>query len=275
MKNKRDTKKFLIGTIMILVIFSSFVMPVNSISEIGNDENHPDMFLSGKLTIAPEMIDLGALKEGDTKTISFEISNTGIEETLTIAGNAIPTPPIVSDIKDQNILSGETFDLINLNEHISDEDTATEDMTWSVSNCEHISIDITDNTATIKYPADWNGSETVTFTATDPTGLSDSDTATFTITPKEEQEDDEQQDDTTEDNEQDDTEDEEEQDSDNEEDEEQEENDDEEEQQDDETEEDDTDENLVTQIRNLIQMLKDREITLKEFMQKIISLVAI
>ena len=37
--------------------------------------------------------------------------------------------------------------------------------------------------ATITTPnADWNGSETITFTATDPGALSDSNAATFTVT---------------------------------------------------------------------------------------------
>jgi len=34
---------------------------------------------------------------------------------------------------------------------------------------------------TIRVPAGWTGSETITFTATDPTGLSDSDPATYTV----------------------------------------------------------------------------------------------
>ena len=45
-----------------------------------------------------------------------------------------------------------------------------------------VSIDI-NRVATISAPdADWNGSETITFTATDPGALFDSDPATFTLT---------------------------------------------------------------------------------------------
>ncbi|HEY93672.1 MAG TPA: hypothetical protein G4O15_01880, partial [Dehalococcoidia bacterium] len=57
------------------------------------------------------------------------------------------------------------------------------DISWSYSGNSELTVDITDRVATITAPsADWNGSETITFTATDTGLLTDSDDATFTVT---------------------------------------------------------------------------------------------
>jgi len=42
-------------------------------------------------------------------------------------------------------------------------------------------VDITDRVATVTYPVDWTGSETITFNATDTGGLFDTDDAMFTV----------------------------------------------------------------------------------------------
>ena len=55
-------------------------------------------------------------------------------------------------------------------------------MTWTYIGNTDLIVDITARVATITMPSvDWNGSETITFRATDPGALFDEDAATFTV----------------------------------------------------------------------------------------------
>ncbi len=105
------------------------------------------------------------------------------EDQATFTVNAAPNdPPVVSDIPDQSILAGETFATIALNDFVSDPDNLDEELTWTFSGNTMLGVDISvDNIATITYPGGFLGAETITFTATDPGALFDSDAATFTV----------------------------------------------------------------------------------------------
>jgi hypothetical protein len=99
------------------------------------------------------------------------------------AGSEENAPPVVSDIPNQTIAQGGTFATINLDDYVSDLDNTDAEMTWTYAGNTELSVDITDRVATITTPdAEWIGSETITFTATDPGALDDSDDATFTVT---------------------------------------------------------------------------------------------
>ncbi len=89
----------------------------------------------------------------------------------------------MGNIPNQEIAEGEAFADITLDDYVDDADNADSEISWSASSTTHISVTITDRVAriTVNDP-EWNGSETVTFTAEDPGGLSDSDEATFTVT---------------------------------------------------------------------------------------------
>ncbi len=97
----------------------------------------------------------------------------------------LPEPPVISDIPDQTIAEGDTFIQIALDNYVTDPDTPDEDLVWTYSGNSQLSISINvSRQAGIAIPhPNWNGSETVTFRATDPTGLFDTDNATFTVTP--------------------------------------------------------------------------------------------
>ena len=90
--------------------------------------------------------------------------------------------PVVSDIPDQCVLAGESFATINLDDYVQDGDNDDSEISWTTSGDLTVTIDA-NRVATITYPAGWTGSETITFTATDPDGQSDSDDATFTVDP--------------------------------------------------------------------------------------------
>ncbi len=91
--------------------------------------------------------------------------------------------PVVTDIPDQAIVEGSTFTTITLDDFVSDVDNTDAEMTWTYSGNSQLTVSIVSRVATITIPnADWNGAETITFTATDPGSLSDSDPALFTVT---------------------------------------------------------------------------------------------
>lgn len=91
--------------------------------------------------------------------------------------------PIVSDIPNQTIVTGNSFTTIHLDNYVQDPDNADSEITWSYSGNTNLIVNINSNRlATIQYLSGWMGSETITFTATDPHGCSDSDSAIFAVT---------------------------------------------------------------------------------------------
>jgi hypothetical protein len=104
------------------------------------------------------------------------------EDAATFTVTAVNDTPVVADIPDQNIAEGESFAVINLDDYVSDVDDPDSDMVWTYSGNIELIVDIIDRVATISTPdVDWNGSEIITFRATDPGTLFDEDAATFTV----------------------------------------------------------------------------------------------
>ena len=96
-----------------------------------------------------------------------------------LAALALAQPPLVTPIPSQNVLIPGLFAQIQLDDFVTDPDHADSEITWSVAGQTALSVSITNRVATITYPAATELSETLTFTATDPDGLSASTTATF------------------------------------------------------------------------------------------------
>ncbi len=93
-------------------------------------------------------------------------------------------PPIVSDITDQEIAEGSAFAAINLDDFVSDYDDADESLIWTVQGDNNVTVNVLNRVVQIT-PDDpeWNGSDTLIFTATDADGATDKDTSIFTIKP--------------------------------------------------------------------------------------------
>lgn len=92
-------------------------------------------------------------------------------------------PPVVSDIPDQEIDKGETFQNIDLNAYVFDDITPDTLLTWTVSGEDYVTVTILDSnqaSITINDP-NWTGSDTVLFVCTDQGGKSDSDSVVFTV----------------------------------------------------------------------------------------------
>lgn len=92
-------------------------------------------------------------------------------------------PPIVSDIPDQSIAEGAGFTTISLDAYVMDLDHTDAELIWSYTGTSELTVSIdAARIATISIPdADWNGSETITFRATDPNALYGEDAANFTV----------------------------------------------------------------------------------------------
>ncbi len=117
-----------------------------------------------------------------SETITFTATDPGGLSDNTSSVFNVNGAPVVSDIPDQAISEGQNFTQINLNTYVADPNNNDDEISWAYSGNVELTIDIdASNQATIGFPANWSGSETVTFTATDPGGLSDSDPATFSL----------------------------------------------------------------------------------------------
>ena len=88
----------------------------------------------------------------------------------------------VSNIPGQTISLGESFAPITLDDYVSHDVYADEEITWAASG--NVGLDVTigtDRVATVTAFEGWTGSEVVTFEATSPDSQVDSDDATFTV----------------------------------------------------------------------------------------------
>ncbi|MGY6510497.1 tandem-95 repeat protein [Vibrio parahaemolyticus] len=106
------------------------------------------------------------------------------QATVNVTVNAVNDTPVVeSNLADQTLAEDFTPYTIELNTAFSDVDNVDGELTFSVSGNSNVLVSIENGIATISPTADWNGSETLTFTATDPSGESISQTVNFTVAP--------------------------------------------------------------------------------------------
>jgi|GEM_PF-3391861 len=125
-----------------------------------------------------------------TESITFRATDPApgllfAETSASFTVSAVNDAPVVSAIADQNIAEGAGFATINLDDYVSDPDNTDAQMTWTYSGNTDLAVSIDINrVATISVPdEDWNGSETITFRATDPAPglLFDETAASFTV----------------------------------------------------------------------------------------------
>lgn len=91
-------------------------------------------------------------------------------------------PPVLTRIPEQTILENESFLNVNLDDYVSDPDNSDDQLSWRFRGNQKLSVTINNRILQIAVAdSEWAGSESVTFIATDPEGLKDSTTTTFTI----------------------------------------------------------------------------------------------
>ncbi|HHF2870976.1 TPA: tandem-95 repeat protein [Vibrio diabolicus] len=136
--------------------------------------------IDGKLVFTP-----AENFNGDAE-ITYTVTDGSLtdEATVKVTVNELnDTPVIERSIADQTLAEDFTPYTIDLNTAFSDVDNADGELTFSVSGNSNIQVAIVNGIATITPTADWNGSEILTFTATDPSGESVSQTVNFTVAP--------------------------------------------------------------------------------------------
>ncbi|HAS6834739.1 TPA: tandem-95 repeat protein, partial [Vibrio parahaemolyticus] len=136
--------------------------------------------VNGKLVFTP-----AENFHGDAE-ITYTVSDGALTDqaTVKVTVNAVNDTPVVeSNIADQALAEDFTPYAIDLNTAFSDVDNVDGELTFSVSGNSNIQVAIVNGIATITPTADWNGSEILTFIATDPSGESVSQTVNFTVTP--------------------------------------------------------------------------------------------
>ncbi|MCR9367346.1 tandem-95 repeat protein [Vibrio antiquarius] len=107
--------------------------------------------------------------------------NPTVSDSDSLIVNRVNDAPIVENaIEDQVLAEDFATYTIDLNNAFKDSDSV---LSFSVSGNSNVLVSIENGIATISPTADWNGSETLTFTATDPSGESISQTVDFTVAP--------------------------------------------------------------------------------------------
>lgn len=172
------------GDTMYEISIDSVTNPSHGNAIIKGDkvEYTPDLGYSGPDSFNYTILAVRDLLENDQRTSTA---------TVFVNVSGVNDPPVVGDISDQTITMGDSFDLIFLDDYVSDLDDIDDDIVWSFSGNSVLNVTILgtgagDPPSNVRFaqitaPDGWIGNETITFTATDSGGLSDSDTATFTV----------------------------------------------------------------------------------------------
>ncbi|HGZ7364376.1 TPA: tandem-95 repeat protein, partial [Vibrio parahaemolyticus] len=111
-------------------------------------------------------------------SVSDGVNPTANDSDSLIVNRVNDAPTVENAIADQELSEDFATYTIDLNDAFKDSDSA---LNFSVSGSSNVLVSIENGIATISPTADWNGSETLTFTATDPSGESVSQTVNFTV----------------------------------------------------------------------------------------------
>ncbi len=126
-----------------------------------------------------------AADQNGAADITVRATDTGgqfVETTFTVTVNPVnDAPTIAAAIADQNLAEDFASYTIDLNAAFDDVETTDANLVYGVSGNTNINVSITAGIATITPSADWNGSETLTFSATDTGGLSVSQNVVFAV----------------------------------------------------------------------------------------------
>ncbi|MDR1760004.1 MAG: tandem-95 repeat protein [Fibrobacter sp.] len=147
----------------------------------GNKDLKVNLDKSGTASVtAPNALWNGS--EKITFTVTDPESATA-KKTVTFTAKSVNDVPVMKDIKEQTIKEKGTFQTIALDNFVEDPDHEKSKLKWEVAGNRNLKVTIdARHVATVSAPDKfWHGSETLTFTVTDPEGAKDSRTAAFTV----------------------------------------------------------------------------------------------
>jgi hypothetical protein len=149
------------------------ISDINNFIAANNVTYTPAANANGSVTLTVQTSDQGNTGSGGALTDSDSV-------TLDItAVNDNPTVEAV--IATQNLSEDFTSYTLDLKAAFADVETTDANLSYSVSGDSNINVSINSGVATISSTAHWNGSETLTFTATDAGGLSVSQDVDFNV----------------------------------------------------------------------------------------------
>ncbi len=119
----------------------------------------------------------------ETFTITVTDPEKGKASTkVTFTVNSINDLPVMRKIASQKIKEGQQFNVFNMKDLVEDVDHAFNKLKFNISGNNSLKFKISGGKVSIKSPnKDWFGTETVTFSVTDPEGASVSQTAIFSV----------------------------------------------------------------------------------------------
>ncbi|NQV09453.1 putative Ig domain-containing protein, partial [Candidatus Woesearchaeota archaeon] len=135
---------------------------------------------NGVIEWTPSQDDIG----GHPINISVTDGDLYNYQTYTLTVNSFNDGPVISYIPDV-IFDEDESDNIDLDDYVEDPDNTDSEITWEYFGNININIEVDDIThvATFTTEQDWNGEETLTFTATDLGGMNDSVNTTVIVMP--------------------------------------------------------------------------------------------
>jgi murein DD-endopeptidase MepM/ murein hydrolase activator NlpD len=136
-----------------------------------NGQSYAEIETTKLMTAGLHDIKVEFLEWGGSAAVEFE---------WTYSGQPTNSAPVVTQIPGQTINQGQTFSTINLSNFVTDPD-AGDVITWTKSGNTNLTVDITNNVATITAPSGFTGTENITFKATDAGGLFAESTAAFVV----------------------------------------------------------------------------------------------
>ena len=152
-----------------------------NIEVTGNKDLKVDISKDGKATVkAPSKMWNG------TEKLTFVVTDpegAAAKAMVTFTVKSINDPPIMKDIANQTIKEKGQFKPIELDNFVDDLDHAKNKLKWKIEGAKELKVQMDgSHKVTVSQPnPQWNGSETITFTVTDPEGASDSRKVTFTV----------------------------------------------------------------------------------------------
>jgi len=115
----------------------------------------------------------------------FDLASATVSDTFMVTITTVNDTPVVSAVPDQIIFEGQEFPTVDLDNFVNDVDNADNELTWTFSGNSELIVTIdTSKVVKIVIPnLNWNGSETITFRATDPGNLYDEMNVNFIVNP--------------------------------------------------------------------------------------------
>ncbi len=129
--------------------------------------------LSVMMSIGEESVDMRNLSSRSFSSGTYSL-------TITVGMNS---PPVVSDIPNVSFPEDGSNSSIDLDNYVTDPDNTDAEIDWihAGNTNVNVSIDSVTHVVTFTSTLNWHGSETITFTATDPGGLNDNDSMTISV----------------------------------------------------------------------------------------------